>query len=435
MWRDWQQKDWTLIGTTNIRETYGGWFHVYAFTMTIGILLAIAYSFYKFRKQHLSGENLLFGAAFIVPISLLGASFFGKLNAEGIGQNAEGVGFWGLFAFWKAGMSIHGGVLFGLITGLVIFGLIGRKPRISLWSYVDAIVPNILLGQVVGRWGNLFNHEIVGAPMYAIGSIDLDFARRFDNGVIDFNELLNHGLDLPNSLIGKNTLAYSDGVVYQMMPIFLVESLALLALWVLITFIVPNIGKWFGPKPWRVEAELFHLTPLAVDASFKQKIKIYAIHYRQRRKIWDAILTNKNKPMPVAPTPVASNSKLVKRWQRGNDLIAANNPHHYWLTKVGCEGSFYFFGWNLIRFFLEMSRPTDHLFIMHDKPLSLILIGTMALIGLLGIIATQVGIPQLFRRQGWYYEQNYLYAPTPMKQSLPLKTREKSQIGTNVNRQ
>ena len=37
-----------------------------------------------------------------------------------------------------------------------------KKYKISLWTYADCIIPNILLGQMIGRWGNFFNHELLG---------------------------------------------------------------------------------------------------------------------------------------------------------------------------------------------------------------------------------------------------------------------------------
>ncbi|ATZ16656.1 phosphatidylglycerol:prolipoprotein diacylglycerol transferase [Entomoplasma freundtii] len=400
---NWKEGDnWTFTGTPGIHGDYGG-FHVYAFTMTLGMILAILYSFYKFRKRDLSFDSLIWGVLFIVPVSLFGASVFGKLNANGPGENAGGVGFWGLFAFWEAGMSIHGGVYAGLIMGLVVFGIIGRKTKVSLWTYMDAIIPNILLGQVVGRWGNFFNHELVGAPIRLLGHTNSFGKNQW--GFIDFNSL---GIPDPwaNSPLGwiwKNTSAVYDGpetwingihlepgAVCQMLPIFLIESLALLAVWLLVTFLIPNIGKWFGPKPWKVE-------PTKYQKSWRTS------------SIWAKAFINDVDSLAVNNYQVYKNNNYEDdgRWERGRHLINANNPHGYWITKAGCEASAYFFGWNLVRFVLELSRPDDHLFIMYDKPLSLALIGVSAFIGLIGMVLTQIVIPQLTRREGWVYEKPY----------------------------
>jgi phosphatidylglycerol:prolipoprotein diacylglycerol transferase len=34
-----------------------------------------------------------------------------------------------------------------------------------MWMYVDAIVPAILIGQVLGRYGNYMNQELHGSAM------------------------------------------------------------------------------------------------------------------------------------------------------------------------------------------------------------------------------------------------------------------------------
>jgi phosphatidylglycerol:prolipoprotein diacylglycerol transferase len=65
-----------------------------------------------------------------------------------------------------------------------------------------------------------------------------------------------------------------------------------------------------------------------------------------------------------------------------------------------------------------MERPDDHLFIMYNKPLSLAVIGLTAFAGLVGMILTQYGIPQLFRKPGYLYEKDYFIAGTPTQISL-----------------
>ncbi|MDR2822979.1 MAG: prolipoprotein diacylglyceryl transferase, partial [Mycoplasmataceae bacterium] len=33
---------------------------------------------------------------------------------------------------------------------------------VSMWLYADAVIPAILIGQIIGRWGNYFNQELYG---------------------------------------------------------------------------------------------------------------------------------------------------------------------------------------------------------------------------------------------------------------------------------
>ncbi len=111
-------------------------------------------------------EDLVF---YVVILSLIGARFghvvFFNLPYY-IQYPAE------IVQVWNGGLSIQGGVLFGLITVIVW----ARKHRVSFWQLADAIVPGLALGQAIGRWGNYFNQELFGKPVE--WGIPIDFVNR-----------------------------------------------------------------------------------------------------------------------------------------------------------------------------------------------------------------------------------------------------------------
>ena len=65
-----------------------------------------------------------------------------------------------IIAIWKGGIAIHGAIIGGTIA-LILFA---RSQKISAWQLADLIVPSVILGQAIGRWGNFFNSEAFGAP-------------------------------------------------------------------------------------------------------------------------------------------------------------------------------------------------------------------------------------------------------------------------------
>jgi phosphatidylglycerol---prolipoprotein diacylglyceryl transferase len=65
-----------------------------------------------------------------------------------------------IFAIWEGGIAIHGAIIGGVIAGT----LFARRYKVSFWQLVDLIVPALILGQAIGRWGNFFNSEAFGAP-------------------------------------------------------------------------------------------------------------------------------------------------------------------------------------------------------------------------------------------------------------------------------
>ncbi|MBU6427792.1 MAG: prolipoprotein diacylglyceryl transferase, partial [Cyanobacteria bacterium REEB65] len=66
-------------------------------------------------------------------------------------------------AVWHGGLAIHGAVI-GAVTACSIYCW---RHKLDVVKYFDLSAPCLLIGQVVGRWGNFFNHEAYGAPAVA----------------------------------------------------------------------------------------------------------------------------------------------------------------------------------------------------------------------------------------------------------------------------
>ena len=65
-----------------------------------------------------------------------------------------------MIAIWEGGIAIHGAILGGMLAGWAF----ARWRKISFWALTDIVVPSLILGQAIGRWGNFFNSEAYGAP-------------------------------------------------------------------------------------------------------------------------------------------------------------------------------------------------------------------------------------------------------------------------------
>lgn len=65
-----------------------------------------------------------------------------------------------IIAIWKGGIAIHGAILGGIAAALIFAFL----QKISFWKLADLVAPSLILGQVIGRWGNFFNSEAFGRP-------------------------------------------------------------------------------------------------------------------------------------------------------------------------------------------------------------------------------------------------------------------------------
>lgn len=63
---------------------------------------------------------------------------------------------------YNGGLSIYGAVLGGILTLWIFKRLFAI--RYSLFTLLDWLAPAVLLGQIIGRFGNLFNYEAFGYP-------------------------------------------------------------------------------------------------------------------------------------------------------------------------------------------------------------------------------------------------------------------------------
>jgi prolipoprotein diacylglyceryl transferase len=118
-----------------------------------------------------------------------GIWLFGRrLEARGAGtrDDAAAVGMWGvlggvigarlyhvatswdsfsddplrIFAIWKGGLGIPGGLALGIAVGLYA----AKRRGLDVPVAVTCITPGIPLAQAIGRWGNWFNQELFGGP-------------------------------------------------------------------------------------------------------------------------------------------------------------------------------------------------------------------------------------------------------------------------------
>jgi len=63
-------------------------------------------------------------------------------------------------AIWEGGIAIHGGLIGGLLSTIFFC----KSKNINLKTFIDILIPSIILGQSIGRWGNFFNSEAFGLP-------------------------------------------------------------------------------------------------------------------------------------------------------------------------------------------------------------------------------------------------------------------------------
>lgn len=138
------------IGPVEIR--YYGLMYLIAFV--VGFFLVRAEV--RRRGLSLSTEDILDVFLVTIPLGLLGARLYYVLfRLDFFARNPLEIP-----AIWHGGLAIHGGLLGGAL-GLWIGA---RWKRVPVWTLADCTVPALILGQALGRIGNLMNGDAYGLP-------------------------------------------------------------------------------------------------------------------------------------------------------------------------------------------------------------------------------------------------------------------------------
>lgn len=138
------------IGVLNI--------HYYGIIMA----LAVASAFYLALKRSSSfglsrakAEDTMF---WLIIDGFIGARLYHVLSsASYYFQNPVDI-----LKVWNGGLSIYGAVIGGLAVMFFAVKILHLKSYIL--NLLDWLTPSLLLGQIIGRFGNLFNYEAYGYP-------------------------------------------------------------------------------------------------------------------------------------------------------------------------------------------------------------------------------------------------------------------------------
>ena len=137
----------------------------YGIIICIGIFAAFGYFAYRAKQQRLIFDDVLDIALVTVITAVIGARLYfvvffgGYLETDGTFiENVLGT-IYNVIAVWNGGLAIYGGIIFGFFA--VIF--MSRRKKVSFFKLADMAAPAVMLGQLIGRWGNFCNGEAFGS--------------------------------------------------------------------------------------------------------------------------------------------------------------------------------------------------------------------------------------------------------------------------------
>ncbi len=142
----------------------------YGFLISIAVLIGLFISKKLAKRRNIDPEYISEILPSLIIFSIVGARAYYVIFEwrQYIGDNFftslklfnNSIQIPSFLAVWEGGIAIHGGLIGGLLS-IIIFC---KSKNINLKTFLDILIPSIILGQSIGRWGNFFNNEAFGMP-------------------------------------------------------------------------------------------------------------------------------------------------------------------------------------------------------------------------------------------------------------------------------
>lgn len=175
----------------------------YGIIIGIGVMLGIVLASYLAKRTGQNPDTYYDLALYAVVLSIIGARIYYVIFSWDSYKND----LLSIFNLREGGLAIYGGVIAAVITVFVY----ARIKKISFWLLADTASPALILGQIIGRWGNFFNREAFGEYTEGFFAMQLPVNAVRASDITD--KMMEH-------------LTVIDGVSYvQVHPTFLYESL------------------------------------------------------------------------------------------------------------------------------------------------------------------------------------------------------------------
>lgn len=126
----------------------------YGVIIAIGVLAGVLLAAYVAKLEKLDPDIIWDFAIYAIIFSIIGARvYYVIFSWDRYKDNLLDI-----FNTRKGGMAIYGAVIAAFLT----LWIYCRKKKQSFLQLADICVPGLVLGQVIGRWGNFTNREVFG---------------------------------------------------------------------------------------------------------------------------------------------------------------------------------------------------------------------------------------------------------------------------------
>lgn len=176
---------------------------IYGILIAVGMLLGVAFVVLQAKRRH-QNQNMYLG---MTVFAIIGGAIGARLYYVAFSWNLfSGKNLMEICDIRNGGMAVYGAV-FG---GAILASLFCRIAGVSFMEMADTASMGLLIGQIIGIWGNFFNRESFGEYT------DTFFAMRLPLSAVRANEV---------TALMREHMETVEGVSYiQVHPLFLYES-------------------------------------------------------------------------------------------------------------------------------------------------------------------------------------------------------------------
>jgi len=125
----------------------------YALCILTGYLLAMLFVTKTCKKRGVDPDNIVDICLWGLVFGLVGARiYYCIFDWDSIGS------FVNIFKIWEGGIAIYGALIGAVATAYIYC----KIKKLNTLNVFDVCTPGLLIGQIIGRWGNFFNAEVYG---------------------------------------------------------------------------------------------------------------------------------------------------------------------------------------------------------------------------------------------------------------------------------
>ncbi len=126
----------------------------YGIIIAVGLVLGVWVAMAEIKRRGYKSDMIIDACLICVPLAIICARAYYVIFEWKQYANE----WWRIFYVWEGGLAIYGAVIGGVL-GLLIFA---KWRKVSFLDLLDAGGLGVIVGQIIGRWGNFANQEAFG---------------------------------------------------------------------------------------------------------------------------------------------------------------------------------------------------------------------------------------------------------------------------------